>query len=575
LDIIKYAIERKQICFFAGFTVYIQKPIARAAVAIARLADASHINEIFLFSIEVEIIGKAFNEAVVASKNKWHVRVADKSEFCRRMLELFKGFFFFIKIFKALRVCSMRERYFHSTQHMMLGQSAQKSPFFLVQDFSRISHTLVCHVIEPLLCCFGKNDPLFVVSPDYLCAVAHNKYEAFSWIGAVPDNISKTKDKPCFFFLNIVEHFLQCFEICVNIRDYCYFQIILQYIVSGYNFQGAYFSGEKQYEINIFFKKLQYGDFSFFCFLWYNIYKVFKKFFRYMDSNPNFEVSNAKLKYGLWYIRHKILLRKLLISSLVILIVFFYSYTLWKVVDLYIIHGGESAAIIEQFFENSDSSPTPQNRIKVQDLQIENIKILPSSGNRKDVVATVSNPNAHYAARHVAYDFISGDKVLFQDESFVWPGDEKIFAALGIEDSKISNNQVQLQIREISWERYQDFQNIIAQKANISLSAVEYIPANRIAQAAGFTGIVKFSVTNKSIYNYYDPGFYIILLNGSEIVGVNFTRINILRSLQTVPVQVNVLSPVSNVTSEKIIPEINILDEKAFFIDEIEKSELK
>lgn len=294
-----------------------------------------------------------------------------------------------------------------------------------------------------------------------------------------------------------------------------------------------------------------------------------------MNSNKNFEISNAKLKYGLWYIRHKILLRKLLIYFLIFSSIFFYLYTVWKIVDLYIIHGGESNEIIEQFIGNSNNRPAPLDRIKVEDIRVEEIKILLSSGGRKDIVATVSNPNQNYAARHVAYDFISGDKVIFQDESFVWPGDKKIFAALGIEDSQISNNQVQLNIREVSWERYQDFQDILAQKANISLTGVEYIPANRIAGAAGFTGIVKFTVTNRSIYNYYDPGFYIVLLNGSEIVGVNFTQIHILRSLESVPVQVNVLSPVSNVTSEKIIPEINILDEKSFFIDEVEKSELK
>ncbi len=293
-----------------------------------------------------------------------------------------------------------------------------------------------------------------------------------------------------------------------------------------------------------------------------------------MGSIQNFEISNAKLKFGLWYIRHKILLRKLLIYFLIFSSIFFYSYTIWKIVDLYIIHAGESSTIIEQFIGNSDSSLT-QNRIKVEDLRVEEIKILSSSGGRKDIIATVSNPNQNYAARHVAYDFISGDKVIFQDESFVWPGDEKIFAALGIEDSAISNSQVQLQIREISWERYQNFQDVLAQKANIAVSGVEYIPANRIAGAAGFTGIVKFTVTNRSIYNYYDPGFYVVLLNGSDIVGVNFTQINILRSLESVPMQVNVLSPVSNVTSEKIIPEINILDEKSFFIDEVEKSELK
>lgn len=285
-----------------------------------------------------------------------------------------------------------------------------------------------------------------------------------------------------------------------------------------------------------------------------------------MSDKTTFEISNTKLKIGLWVARHKVIFHKLFILFLGLSSIFFYFYTFIRLVDILIIHGKDNRAVMDNLIENKINFLEIKKKFVVLDLKVNFIRIFPANQGRKNIVAQIENPNDKYAASSVGYQFVSGGKVIAEDTSFIWPLEEKYFVALGIDSEDVNENDVRLEIKSISYKRFYNFNEELRDKLQFKITNPEFIRSSGLGDE-GYSGVVRFKVTNSTIYNFYDPGFFVVLLNSSDIAGVFYTKLNSLKSFESVPLEVNITAPTSFVTGVRIIPDINVLDESIYFLE--------
>lgn len=274
------------------------------------------------------------------------------------------------------------------------------------------------------------------------------------------------------------------------------------------------------------------------------------------------EISNFRLKTGLWLVRHKILFLRACIGFLCALIALLYGFTLWKGAEIFIFEKAQKEKIAASLIENSIDFYSARAKLEPEDLQVSSLKTLGSAGERAHIIARVYNPNEKYAAKRITYQFLSGEKVLSEDVSYVWPGENKYIGAFGIPAKDIPSGDVSLAITATSWEFFQDFDAVLSERMNFEISQLRYEPSGG---GNAFSGAVKFTVTNDTIYNYYDPGFYIIFFNGDDVVGAYFTRLDMLRSLESRSLGVNIADSPGIFTEFSVFTELNILDESVYF----------
>lgn len=292
-----------------------------------------------------------------------------------------------------------------------------------------------------------------------------------------------------------------------------------------------------------------------------------------MYKNSTGEISNWKLALSLWMTRHKVLFFRLQIGLYVFFILFFYGFTVWKLVELFVVKRTERAQIIQSLLENPISYSSRET-MPLEPIQVQFINTIPSTGGRVDIVAGVYNPNEKYAAQRVEYEFVSGGKIIASDISYIWPKEKKYFTALGVASGDASL-EIELVFKDISWALYQDFEALLDKRMKFIITDTEFRHSRTLDVNSAAAGIVSFSVTNSTLFNFYDPGFYILIYQNDDIAAITFTRLYALKSLEKADISVNIFSPVGFVTRIEVLPELNILDENIYFTEEVEGGELK
>lgn len=286
-----------------------------------------------------------------------------------------------------------------------------------------------------------------------------------------------------------------------------------------------------------------------------------------MPMNQNYGVSNIKLKFALWYTRHKIFFRRAGIIILAGLTTFLYGYSIWGVIDIFIFNKTANNIIGNLAAQNPEYGAL-REKLQPKSVKIQKISVLPSGEERADVIVSIKNPNEKYAATEVLYRAVSQGNTLAQDSTFLFPLEEKNVAVFGIGRA---SEDIQFIIDNVFWRRVSDSDTLKKEKLDIGIFGELFDDSSRLSE--GPSGVVRFQVKNNTIYNFYKPGFYIFLLNGQDVIRAVFTRLDILESLEKETVEVNIVSPALFVTGVEVMPEINIFDESAFITQAPEKEE--
>lgn len=274
------------------------------------------------------------------------------------------------------------------------------------------------------------------------------------------------------------------------------------------------------------------------------------------------EVSGLGLKLSYWYVTHKPRLKQGLIIFLAALCLALYGFAVYRLAVI---------LINERDYQNSVRS-LPQDLInysyfreanRPKPLEIASFDITGGQDQRYDYVVKVRNPNLNYIASPVLFQLVSDSTVLAEKSGFIYPNEEKYFAFFG--QAAAAGAGAAVRIAQVGWRRYMDFSDFANPRLRFSTSEVVF----KSAQESGIRGelsvsTLNFKIANKSAYGYWHVGVYMILYNGSTVVGANYILLDQFESGEVRPVEMKWYESLSGVSRVEIVPEVDILDAAAY-----------
>lgn len=245
--------------------------------------------------------------------------------------------------------------------------------------------------------------------------------------------------------------------------------------------------------------------------------KVHADFNKYED--PSGEFSSSEFKRSLWYVKHKILLYKILVGFLIAWIVIFGGYALITFAD-YLIFGISSDTVLRQQLTSFPDYTSIQPKYLPIPLQVQGVNALAGGSNSFDLVAQVANPNKNFIV-YFDYHFVAGSNNTPVQRGFLLAGETKPIVYFGLQGDYPGD--VNLVMENMSWKRLRaqeikDPASFQAERLNFPVSNFSFV--SQAASGGLGANVVKFDLKNDSAYGYRDGNFVVGLMNGGGLSAV-------------------------------------------------------
>lgn len=189
-------------------------------------------------------------------------------------------------------------------------------------------------------------------------------------------------------------------------------------------------------------------------------------------------------------------------------------------------------------------------------IQVNSVTVIPIGFQQYDIVAKVHNPNDKWLAKKINIDIVFDGKKLDQQSSFVLPSTDQYISVFGLRSSSVSP-QATIQITDTQWTRIRD-----AEPLDIVSRFSFTQPTFRNEPGEGFQ--VDASLTNDSLFSFWDFGIHVLAFRQGQTIGVNYTTLERVKTGSTREFTVvwpqNLISP----DQVRFIPDINVFDETNF-----------
>lgn len=280
-------------------------------------------------------------------------------------------------------------------------------------------------------------------------------------------------------------------------------------------------------------------------------------FNRYED--PTGEFSNQSLQFATWYVTHRELLRKITIIALVVWSVLTLGSSLFFIGKYFIVDYPIDQANLKNL-SYSYISPNIQAHFQPSPLTFSSPQIFSGIGNKYDLVVNAKNPNTDWIA-YITYQFEYGGGATEPQEAIMLPLQDRPVIVFGHE-SDVRPGSVNFHVISVRWERVDphtipDPVVYIGERVNVSVSDLSYTTNS---QSSVGSPIVQFSLTNNSLFDFWEFSSIAEFKRGGEIVGFAPVTISQFMGGQTQTISLGILSSTSNIDSVEIIPTVNVFD---------------
>ncbi|MAF24102.1 hypothetical protein CL634_00745 [bacterium] len=274
-------------------------------------------------------------------------------------------------------------------------------------------------------------------------------------------------------------------------------------------------------------------------------------------------VNNWRLKLGYWYVSHKLVLKKTLAGFLIVFSAVTFSYSIFYGILLLVVQGESSRQVTSGLTQDLINYEAVRQRNKPIELRVGNVQVLGGERGRYDLVAEVTNLNEQWAARKVTYQYMSGEQILSEANTVIYPRGTQILTSFGVATS--AAGQVSLEIKSIEWQRILDFDEFSQGRTDINITDLEHTNSRQaVVKGKIPNSKVTFTVNNDGPYSFWQAGFNVVLLRGNQIVGANYIMLEQLETGEARSAEVNWFEALPSITDVQIIPEIDIFDQENY-----------
>lgn len=269
-------------------------------------------------------------------------------------------------------------------------------------------------------------------------------------------------------------------------------------------------------------------------------------------------ISEKGLKYGSWYVNHKIFLRQLLIAGLFLLNALLWGYILFSLFYNFVLKYNDYQQLkADLLFDRYTNYQGILDMTVPRPINVLSIQTLNSVENKLDIVAQVSNPNQKWFG-HFKYSFATSSGATQLRDGFILPGETKYLYDLDVAAASVQN----IDIGKVDWLRENNYPQLAAERDQFQYTDVSFIPAGTADGLSANRAV--FTVTNNSNFNYYHPTFLVLLKRGGQIVGFNAVAAPNLLSHTKINLESRWFESLPDVENVEIVPDIDYLSDSSY-----------
>ena len=249
-------------------------------------------------------------------------------------------------------------------------------------------------------------------------------------------------------------------------------------------------------------------------------------------------------------------------GGLIALVILFWGYSVWGWINYFL--GITPDKMVQASLTQSINYTYYHQQFGAKSLQINSLQSFNSGIDKYDAIAEIKNPNNNFIA-FLNYSFtVNGTSTITQN-TFLLPGESRPIAIMGLKSSSDIGTPV-LNMQSLTWQRIptrevSDPKSWQLSHLNFAISSSTFIKASASGASAD---IIRFSLTNKSPYDYYAPSFYVGLYQNGNLAGILPLYFDSFKSAEVKEIDLRSLAPSLQVTEVLIYPIINIYNKDAY-----------
>lgn len=269
----------------------------------------------------------------------------------------------------------------------------------------------------------------------------------------------------------------------------------------------------------------------------------------------------SKLDAGLWYVENKDKMRNSVFIALLAIGALFWMYFILQF-SSYIVTGISLERKIVREILAQNLPPTSFYREPgIYDLELLPVRVLNASGQKKDFIGQVSNPNQRHWARF-KYSFNIGGQKLSEKQGFVLPGQKKMLLDLGRAAANTSG--VVLLIEQIEWGRanphdFGRWDDFYEDHMEFEFSQINFIDGDdsSLSEKLALNNL-SFQVANKSDFNYWNVPLIISLYNYNDLVSIGTYEVNDFEADSLRNVNFTWPGNFPNISKIEVVPDLDV-----------------
>lgn len=249
-------------------------------------------------------------------------------------------------------------------------------------------------------------------------------------------------------------------------------------------------------------------------------------------------LSDKELERSYWILTHKLLIKKIAYSFLIILDLFLLFFSSIKLIRYYTVEDKQFNLEMNKLYAPI-AHPTFSSLKDYKNLELGQIKVI-SNGreeNLYDLAVEVYNPNEKFIA-NFSYQFTDNNVVLNKFFAYVLPKQRNFITAFNVHlqnTSSVNLNLGDINFSRIPAKKIPDPIKFINERLIFGIENIKTIPV-RLEEDFYKTS---FDLINKSAYSYWEAGLQVVLYRNDEIIGINYILIEKLISGERRPIDLN------------------------------------
>lgn len=281
-------------------------------------------------------------------------------------------------------------------------------------------------------------------------------------------------------------------------------------------------------------------------------------------EDPTGEFSAGQFKWGIWFVKNKVVLYRLSVASLIAFCAITVGFSLWKGVEI-LVFDLTAKPQMEKQLTASLNYAALQAHFNPAPLEILNSYVLPGGTDRVDALAEVANPNN----RHVAiidFHFDFGNTTTPVQTAVVMPLESRPIIMFGLDTVEYAGS-ADLVIDRINWKRISahtvpDVESWQNERLTFTIDDFVFGYAGTAGEPNAHS--LRFKLKNGTPYGYKNPLFYIGLYQSGALVGVMKFDLVDFQSLESRDIDLRNFVQNLSVSEIKLYPVIDLYNNEVY-----------